>query len=83
MSNQSKKQESIRAQTGTTLTYEGDWHALFTLRSIAAGTFNGRLLAYINQKLAQSYTNLPQAQQALATANSAYNWDCLGNFDAT
>lgn len=83
MSNQSAKQASIRAETGTAGTYEEDWHALFDLRSIDPGTFNERLLAYINQKLMQSYTSLPQAMQALADANSAYNWDCLGAFDAT
>lgn len=83
MSNQGKKQASIRAVTGTSLTYEGDWHALFDLHSIATGTFNERLLAWINAKLASSYNNLPSAQQALAAANSAYNWDSLGTFDAT
>lgn len=83
MSNQSDKQASIRAVTSTTGAYEEDWHALFDLHSIDAGTFNERLLGWINAKLAASYTNLNGAQQALAAANGVDNWDSMGTFDAT
>jgi hypothetical protein len=83
MSNQSLKQASIRAVTGTTGTYEEDWGALFDLAAIAGGTFNERLLAYINYKLSSSYNNLPSAMQAFAADNGAYNWDSLGTFDAS
>jgi len=80
MSNQSLKQASVRGVTGTTLTYNGDWMALFDARAIPAGTFNERLLGYINDKLLTAYTNLPQAQQALATDQGFNNWDSMGTF---
>ena len=80
MSNQSDKQASVRGVTGTALTYEGDWHALFDARGIAAGTFDGRMLAYINGKLVACYDNLPAAQQALAASQGFYNWDSMGTF---
>lgn len=81
MSNQSARQASVRAVTGTTSTYEGDWHALFDANAIPAGSFNGRLLQYINAKLAASYTNLPSAMAAFAVANGATTWDSLGTFE--
>lgn len=80
MSNQSLRQASIRAVTSTALTYEGDWHALFTLRSAAGVTFNERLLNYINGQLVASHTNLPQAMQAFAENQGANNWDSMGTF---
>lgn len=80
---QGARQASIRAVTGSAETYEGDWHRLFDLASIPVGTFNGRLLAWINQKLSTSYTNLPEAQQAMAVANGAYNWASMGTFSAS
>lgn len=83
MSNQSLKQASVRAVTGTALTYEGDWHALFDSNAIPAGTFNSRLLQYINAKLSASYTNLPDAMTAFAVANSAPDWNGLGTFSAS
>ena len=43
MSNQSLKQASVRAVTGTSGTYEEDWNALFTLAGVQAGVFNERL----------------------------------------
>lgn len=83
MSNQSSKQASIRAITGTTGTYEGAWHALFTVAGIAAGTFNQRLLDWINSKLTASYTELNSAMAALAAANSCTDWNSMGTFDAS
>jgi hypothetical protein len=82
MTQQGDRQASVRAVTGTALTYEGDWHALFDAAGVAAGTFDGRLLAWINQKLSTSYANLPQAQQALAVANGAANFSSMGTFNA-
>lgn len=83
MSNQGLQQQSVRTITGTSLTYEGDWLALFDAAAIPAGDFNGRLLAWINVKLSTSYTNLPQAQQALAENQGAYNFSSMGTFDAS
>ena len=82
-SNQSDRQATVRASTGTALSYEGDWHALFTAASIPAGDFNGRLLQWINAQLGSSYTELNGAMQAFAIANSttgAQSWQALGAF---
>lgn len=78
---QSLRQASVRAVTSTTLTYEGDFHALFDAHSIAEGTFNGRLLDWINYKLTETFDNLPEAMQALAEENSATNFSSMGTFD--
>lgn len=79
---QGDRQASIRGVTGTAFNVTGDWCALFTLRGIPAtsGDFNGRMLAYINAKLVQNYSNLPQAMQALAVANGATNFSSMGTF---
>lgn len=82
MSNQSLKQASVRAVTGTALDYQGDWHALFDANAIPAGAFEGRMLQYINAKLSASYTNLPSAQAAFAVANGSPDWNGLGTFTA-
>ncbi len=83
MSNQAARQASVRAVTGTVLSYEGDFHALFDDAAIPTGTFNERFLAWINQKLSSSYTELNGAMQALAEENSAPNFSSLGTFDAS
>lgn len=82
---QGLRQASVRAVTETNQTYEGDFHALFTLHSIPAGDFNGRLLAWINAKLAPAtlFANVNDAMQALATANGADNFSAMGTFDAS
>lgn len=83
MSQQSLRQASVRAVTGSAETYEGDWHRLFDLASLADGHFNGRLLRWINLKLTAAYANLPEAMQALATSLGVFNWDAIGTFDAS
>jgi len=82
MSQQSLRQASVRTVTSTTLTYEGDWHALFDAAGIAAGDFNGRMVQYINLKLTTAYTEINGAMAALAAANSASNFQAMGTFDA-
>lgn len=83
MSQQGLRQASVRAVSGTTLNYEGDWHAMWDLQSIPTGTFNERMLLYINEYLSASYTNLPGAMQAFATSLGATNFSSLGTFDAS
>ena len=80
MSNQGLRQASVRAITGTTSTYEGDWHALFDASAIPVGTFNGRLLAWINQELGAEYTELNGAMYAFAQSLGAASWNELGSF---
>jgi len=83
LTNQSDRQASVRAITGTELTYEGDWHSLFDSIGLDGGTFNGRLLEYLNKKLGVTYTNLPSAMAAFAIDQGVSCWDELGTFDAT
>jgi hypothetical protein len=80
---QGDRQASVRAVTGTALTHEGDWSALFDAAGIAPGAFNGRMMAWINLKLSAAYAEVNGAMQALAAANSAYNFSSLGAFDAS
>ena len=82
MSNQGDRQQTARTASGVALTYNGDMLALFDNKSVAAGDFNGRQLAYINAKLGVTYTNLPSAMVALAVANGSKTWNELGTFTA-
>lgn len=82
MSQQGLRQASVRAVTGSAESYEGDWHRLFTRAGIPAGTFNERLLRWINLKLSWHYTVLSDAQNALAAAFGAASFASLGTFNA-
>lgn len=83
MSNQSLKQASVRAVTGTVLTFEGDWHALFDNDGIAAGTFNERFLLWLEGKTGVSGLTLDGQKAAFAVSEGVINWDSLGTFDAS
>ena len=71
-SNQGDRQQTLRTSTGKALNYEGDWMAKFDANSIAAGTFNGRLLAFINAQLLPTvpFTELNGAMNAYAASQS-------------
>ena len=81
MTNQGDRQASVRAVTGTTWDYNGDWHALFDTAGIASGTFNERMIAWINGYLGASYTNINDAMQAFAVDQGFNDWDSMGTFD--
>lgn len=78
MSQQGLLQQSIRDITGTALDYNGDWLALMAADGITTGSFNERLLAWINATLGASYTNLPEAQQAFAVDQGYTSWTNMG-----
>lgn len=80
MSNQSARQASVRAVTGTTYPYEGDWHALFDMAGIPVGTYNERLLAWINDYMGESFTELNGAMAAFAIDQGADSWNGMGTF---
>lgn len=82
MPNQGDRQASARGVSGKSLDYNGDMLALFDTRGVAAGDFNGRMLAYINAKLGATYTDISSAKTALAVANGSSTWDGLGTFTA-
>lgn len=78
--NQQLRQNLVRTVTETSGTYEDDFHALFTVRSIAAGFFNDRLKAYINAQLLSNYLFLDDAKKAFAVNQGATSWNELGTF---
>ncbi len=80
MSNQRKKQMSVRAVTGTAYGYSDDWHALFDADGIAEGPYNERLRNWINVKLASNYTNVNDAMRAYAVSKGVTRWGELGTF---
>jgi hypothetical protein len=80
VTNDGARQATVRAATGTALTYEGDWHALFDAAEISPGPFNGRMLAWINAQLGAAYADLPGALDAFAISQGAPNWSSLGSF---
>lgn len=82
MSNQSLRQASVRAVTGTSGTYEEDFHALFTLAGIPAGVFNERLFRWLNMQLGDAYTTLPDAMKAFAVLRGADIFGSVGTFTA-
>lgn len=75
---QEGRQAAVRAYTGTSLDYNGDWEALFDLNGISPeGGFNGRFLAWINLALGTSYTELNGAMAAYAAMAGATNWSSM------
>jgi hypothetical protein len=80
---QELRQASVRAVTGTTLDYNGDWMALFDAAGIAKGNFDERMLLWINLKLSTAYAELNGAMQALADASAVFNFSSLGTFSAS
>lgn len=81
MSQQGLRQASVRAVTGTELSYEGDWHALFDLMEVPEGDFNGRLLAYINAQMEETFPEVNGAMAAFAVDQGALTWSQMGTFD--
>jgi hypothetical protein len=73
-------QASVRSYTGTTGTYEGDFHALFDQNGIQAGAFNGRLLAWLNLVMGTSYDEINGAKWAFAQYQGAVDWSGLATF---
>lgn len=75
-------QASIRAVTGTALSFNGDWLALFDAAGIPAGTFNERLLQWLNAQMGTSYASLPGAQAAYAASQGATTWSAIRSIGA-
>jgi hypothetical protein len=77
MSTQGLLQASIRASTGTAHPLQGDWLALFVAAGITTGSFNERMLRWLNAQLSASHTALPVAQQAFAAEQGVADWDAV------
>lgn len=77
-SNQEGVLASLLAQfPGMNYAYNEAWHALFDDASIQPGTFNERLLAWINAQLSSAHESLAAAKQAYAEANGFVNWGAI------
>lgn len=81
MSNQSELHQDVRVLSGTASNHNSDWHAWFTVELIGDGPFNARMLAWINQRLVASHTNLPAAQIALAQAQGFQKFSDMNNME--
>lgn len=77
--NQEGKQTTVRTSTGTTHPYNGDWMTLFDNATVV-GTYNERMLAYINARLGTSYTNINHAMHAYAVNRGEASWSAMGAF---
>lgn len=80
MTNQSDRQASVRATTGTTLTLNGDWIALFDAVGAAAGTFNERMIDYARIKTGTTYSNINEGMDAIAVSEGYDRWDSMATF---
>lgn len=80
--NQELRQASSRAISGTALDYNSDFLAMFAVDGITTGTFNERLLRWINLKLGTTYTDLPGAMYAFAAYQGYNSWSSMGTFNA-
>ena len=83
MTNQGDLQDSVRRLTSTTNDYNGDWHALFDLDSIAAGEYNERLILWLQNQIGSSTTDLNGLMQEYAEAQGAYNWNSINSISVS
>jgi hypothetical protein len=81
---QAAKHASICAYLGTTpRAYNGDFHALFDTDGIAGGDFNGRLTAWICNRLDADIGDVNGAMAAYAQARNRGSWAALGDLGLT
>jgi hypothetical protein len=81
--NQESRHQDLRDRTSTARSTSSDWHAYWDSQSVAAGTFNERILAWINTTLGTSYTNLAGAMHAYALNSGFSNWHSIGELTLT
>lgn len=75
--------EALQTQLGAgyeDYTYEGLWHAFWDNEAIDIGTFDERMLAWINVRLNESNVTLPGAMQSYAESLGFYDWDSMNEF---
>lgn len=74
--------EATTAGSSTGKDYNAVWNVFFDDEGISDGTFNERLLEWINDKLMTSHTNVNDAMQAYAESEGAADWDSLDTVTA-
>lgn len=62
------------ATSATTGTHEQNWFEVMAADAVTTGTYNERLLAWINAKLSASHASLPAAQAAYAAQYGYTRW---------
>ena len=72
--NQEQLQADIRALTGSASSLNSDWQALFDQAGVPDGSFNQRLLGWIDNQLGTSHGNLNAALGAYAAAYGFGSW---------
>jgi len=75
--NQENRHQDLRDQTSTTGSTSSDWHAYWDDQGIDTGTFNERMLAWINTALGTSYTDVTGAMAAYAADKGVSGWSSL------
>lgn len=79
--NQELRHAAARAISGTARDYNSDMLAAFAVSGITSGTYNERLLMWINAVLGSTHTSIPAAMQAFAQDQGFNNWDSMGTFE--
>lgn len=77
--NQEARQAALRTVTSDSETLPGDWHKLWDDLSIPSGTFNERMIAWINDQLSASYSSVNEAMAAYADNQGFDNWSSVGS----
>jgi hypothetical protein len=77
VTNQESLQTSIRLITGTSGTIDEDWMELFDDYSIASGSFNERMMLWLQSALNSSETNINALKQLYADSLGVYNWNSV------
>lgn len=78
--NQELRHISVRAQTATTGTYDEDWLALFDLDGVPSGTFDERMMMWLQDKLTTTESNLNNLMNEYAISKGFTNWSAMGLF---
>ena len=79
--NQEARHQNLRDQTGTAGSLTSDWHAYWDSIAVDAGTFNERMLTWINSALGTSYTNVTGAMHAYAVDKGFDGWEDMNNLN--
>jgi hypothetical protein len=79
--NQESRQANLREQISTTNPIVGDWHAFWDSISVPVGTFNERMLTWINTQLGTSYSNVLGAMHAFAESRGFDRWSDITGLD--
>jgi len=80
MTNQGKRQASFRAIAGSSSTYNGDALAAFAADGVTETEFNGAFVAWLQQVIPSTGTNLNGLKAEYAALYGVTSWNELGHF---